>query len=52
MEIRNTQLFLFFLVTVPIAIPENNAKKAALQNVNYCVTDFRRTPVRLQIRSL
>ncbi len=35
-----------------IAIPENNAKNSALQNVNYCVTDFRRTPVRLQIRSL
>ena len=35
-----------------IAIPENNAKNPALQNVNYCVTDFRRTPVRLQIRSL
>ncbi|MDU7835329.1 MAG: AAA family ATPase, partial [Blautia sp.] len=33
-----------------IAIPENNAKNSALQNVNYCVTDFRRTPVRLQIR--
>ncbi len=30
-----------------IAIPENNAKNLALQNVNYCVTDFRRTPVRL-----
>ena len=28
------------------------SKKTALQNVNYCVTDFRRTPVRLQIRSL
>ncbi len=43
-------------VTLPtgdiIAIPENNAKNSALQNVNYCVTDFRRTPVRLQIRSL
>ena len=37
---------------VIIAIPENNAKNSALQNVNYCVTDFRRTPVRLQIRSL
>ena len=36
---------------VIIAIPENNAKNSALQNVNYCVTDFRRTPVRLQIRS-
>ena len=35
-----------------IAIPENNAKNSALQNVNSCVTDFRRTPVRLQIRSL
>ena len=35
-----------------IARPENNAKNSALQNVNYCVTDFRRTPVRLQIRSL
>ena len=37
---------------VIIAIPENNAKNSALQNVNYCVTDFRRTPVHLQIRSL
>ena len=37
---------------IAIAIPENNAKNPALQNVNYCVTDFRRTPVRLQIRSL
>ena len=37
---------------VIIAIPENNAKNSALQHVNYCVTDFRRTPVRLQIRSL
>ena len=37
---------------VIIAIPENNAKNSALQNVNYCVTDFRRTPVRLQICSL
>ena len=37
---------------VIIAIPENNAKNSALQNVNYCVTDFRCTPVRLQIRSL
>ena len=37
---------------VIIAIPENNAKNPALQNVNYCVTDFRRTPVRLQICSL
>ena len=35
-----------------IAIPEYNANNPALQNVNYCVTDFRRTPVRLQIRSL
>ena len=35
-----------------IAIPENNAKNSALQSVNYCVTDFRRTPVRLQICSL
>ena len=35
-----------------IAIPENNAKNSAPQNVNYCVTDFRRTPVRLQICSL
>ena len=35
-----------------IEIPENNAKNSARQNVNYCVTDFRRTPVRLQIRSL
>ncbi len=33
---------------VIIAIPENNAKNSALQNVNYCVTDFRRTPVRLR----
>ena len=39
-------------LTESIAIPENNAKNSALQNVNYCVTDFRRTPVRLQIRSL
>ena len=30
---------------VIIAIPENNAKNSALQNVNYCVTDFRRTPI-------
>ena len=37
---------------VIIAIPENNAKNSALQSVNYCVTDFRRTPVRLQTRSL
>ena len=47
--------FLFFWcksVLRFIAIPENNAKNSALQNVNYCVTDFRRTPVRLQIRSL
>ena len=35
-----------------IAIPENNAKNSAPQSVNYCVTDFRRTPVRLQICSL
>ena len=35
-----------------IAIPENNAKNAAPQSVNYCVIDFRRTPVRLQICSL
>ena len=31
---------------------ENNAKNSAPQSVNYCVTDFRRTPVRLQICSL
>ena len=37
---------------VIIAIPENNAKNSAPQSANYCVTDFRRTPVRLQIRSL
>ena len=36
----------------PIAIPENNTKNSAPQSVNYCVTDFRRTPVRLQICSL
>ena len=35
-----------------IAIPENNAKNSAPQSVNYCVTDFRRTPVRLQICAL
>ena len=35
-----------------IARPENNAKNSAPQSVNYCVTDFRRTPVRLQICSL
>ncbi|WP_461880319.1 hypothetical protein, partial [Fusicatenibacter sp.] len=28
------------------------AKNSAPQSVNYCVTDFRRTPVRLQICSL
>ena len=38
--------------SVSIAIPENNAKNSAPQSVNYCVTDFRRTPVRLQICSL
>ena len=38
--------------SVFIAIPENNAKNSAPQSVNYCVTDFRRTPVRLQICSL
>ena len=38
--------------TLTIAIPENNAKNSAPQSVNYCVTDFRRTPVRLQICSL
>ena len=37
---------------VIIAIPENNAKNSAPQSVNYCVTAFRRTPVRLQNRSL
>ena len=47
--IRNARLLFRNKV---IAIPENNAKNSALQNVNYCVTDFRRTPVRLQIRSL
>ena len=35
-----------------IARPENNAKNSAPQSVNYCVTDFRRTPVRIQICSL
>ena len=35
-----------------IARSENNAKNSAPQSVNYCVTDFRRTPVRLQICSL
>ena len=39
-------------LSVSIAIPENNAKNSAPQSVNYCVTDFRRTPVRLQICSL
>ena len=39
-------------VSASIAIPENNAKNSAPQSVNYCVTDFRRTPVRLQICSL
>ena len=34
---------------VIIAIPENNAKITALQNVNYCVTDFV-VPGTLQIR--
>ena len=38
--------------SVSIARPENNAKNSAPQSVNYCVTDFRRTPVRLQICSL
>ena len=41
-----------FFFPVFIAIPENNAKNSAPQSVNYCVTDFRRTPVRLQICSL
>ena len=41
-----------FAIHVSIAIPENNAKNSAPQSVNYCVTDFRRTPVRLQICSL
>ena len=41
-----------FVIHVSIAIPENNAKNSAPQSVNYCVTDFRRTPVRLQICSL
>ena len=39
-------------ISAIIAIPENNAKNSAPQSVNYCVTDFRRTPVRLQICSL
>ena len=33
---------------VIIAIPENNAKNSALQNVNYCVTDFLYTTARNQ----
>ena len=41
-----------FFFPVFIAIPENNAKNSAPQSVNYCVTDFRRTSVRLQICSL
>ena len=41
-----------FLIKNTIAIPENNAKNSAPQSVNYCVTDFRRTPVLLQICSL
>ena len=41
-----------FFFPVFIARPENNAKNSAPQSVNYCVTDFRRTPVRLQICSL
>ena len=42
----------YHIVFIPIAIPENNAKNSAPQSVNYCVADFRRTPVRLQICSL
>ena len=34
-----------------IAIPENNAKIPALQNVNYCITDFRRTRYAFKSRS-
>ena len=41
-----------FFLPFFIARPENNAKNSAPQSVNYCVTDFRRTPVRLQICSL
>ena len=41
-----------FLRSYFIAILENNAKNSAPQSVNYCVTDFRRTSVRLQICSL
>ena len=48
---RSPFLFLAISCTL-IAIPENNAKNSAPQSVNYCVTDFRRTPVRLQICSL
>mgnify|MGYP004522077157 FL=1 len=36
-------IFGIYSFIVTIAIPENNAKNSALQNVNYCVTDFRRT---------
>ena len=49
-NLRNSQSV--FLIVFSIARPENNAKNSAPQSVNYCVTDFRRTPVRLQIRSL
>ena len=47
-----TYFWVVFAIHVSIAIPENNAKNSAPQSVNYCVTDFRRTPVRLQICSL
>ena len=33
-------LEMFIAISETIARPENNAKNSALQNVNYCVTDF------------
>ena len=57
--VRNRTVVKYFIVLTDlysalaiITIPENNAKNSAPQSVNYCVTDFRRTPVRLQICSL
>ena len=49
---HHNRIQIHFLRSYFIAIPENNAKNSAPQSVNYCVTDFRRTPVRLQICSL
>jgi len=49
---HHNRIQIHFLRSYFIAILENNAKNSAPQSVNYCVTDFRRTSVRLQICSL